>query len=63
MANLTSITNTNTGAIVTLDDGTSQEFLFPVVAPTPAPASGPTEADVQAKVDAAVEEAFIPPTA
>ena len=50
MANLTKV-------VVSLDDGTTQEFdIAPVVASTE-----PTEAAVQGAVDAAVEGEFTPP--
>lgn len=58
MANLQGFTASATGLTVVLDDGTSQDFNFPVVTPpAPAPAA-PTEEAVKAAVDAAVTSAF-----
>lgn len=55
MANLQGFTATAQGLTVVLDDGTSQDFNFPSVTPTP---TGPTEEAVKAAVDAAVTSAF-----
>ena len=59
MANLTSVSVDDKGATIALDDGTTQVFLFPVVAP----ATGPTEAQVQADVDATIQKDFTAPQA
>ena len=55
MANLVTTTTNATGTTVTLDDGTSQTFNFPVA---PVTASAPTEAQVQSAVDTTIQSEF-----